>query len=78
MPLLPDTKSGVRLGELLKERIVFLDGGMGTLIQRYSLAEADFHKGCEELENSPRELIGNNDLLNVARPDIIRKIHHDC
>ncbi len=77
MPLLPDTKSGVRLGELLKERIVFLDGGMGTLIQRYSLAEADFHKGCEELENSPRELIGNNDLLNVARPDIIRKIHLD-
>ena len=57
--------------------MVFLDGGMGTLIQRFGLKEADYRAGCPELENSPAELLGNNDLLNISRPDIIEKIHFD-
>ena len=68
---------GEKLRELLAKRIVFLDGGMGTLIQREGLEEADFHKGDEELEKSSALLSGDNDLLNLARPDIIRKIHRD-
>ncbi len=69
--------SGEKLNALLENRIVFLDGGMGTLIQRQGLTEADYHKGCAELENSASELLGNNDLLNIARPEIIEKIHLD-
>ncbi len=69
--------SGEKLNALLKNRIVFLDGGMGTLIQRQGLTEADYHKGCPELENSTRELLGNNDLLNIAKPEVIEKIHLD-
>ncbi len=71
------SESGERLQRLLNNRIVFLDGGMGTLIQRCGLVEADYHKGASELENSTKELIGNNDLLNIARADIIEKIHFD-
>ena len=71
------SESGERLNALLKQRIVFLDGAMGTIIQRCGLTEADFHKGDAELENSKQELFGNNDLLNVSRPDVIKKIHLD-
>ncbi len=71
------SESGEKLNALLGQRIVFLDGGMGTLIQRQGLTEADYHKGCSELENSKRELLGNNDLLNIARADVIEKIHLD-
>lgn len=71
------SKSGARLRSLLERRIVFLDGGMGTLIQRCGLTEADFRRGDAELEKSVHELAGNNDLLNVSRPDVIEKIHLD-
>lgn len=71
------SESGVRLNALLKQRIVFLDGAMGTIIQRCGLTEADFHLGDDELEKSTQELLGNNDLLNVSRPDVIKKIHTD-
>ncbi|MBR6389340.1 MAG: methionine synthase [Opitutales bacterium] len=63
-----------KLCALLSERIVFLDGGMGTLIQREGLAEADFRGGIPELMACPAELKGNNDLLNITRPDVIAKI----
>lgn len=62
---------------ILKERIVFLDGGMGTIIQREGLSENDFRGDIPELKHLHRELKGNNDLLNITRPDVIGKIHRD-
>jgi 5-methyltetrahydrofolate--homocysteine methyltransferase len=58
---------------LLKERILVLDGAMGTMIQRYKLQEEDFRN--EELKNHSHPLKGNNDLLSITRPDIIKAIH---
>ncbi|MHB1543514.1 MAG: methionine synthase [Gammaproteobacteria bacterium] len=57
----------------LKERILILDGAMGTEIQAWGLGEADF-RGAR-FRNHPRELKGNNDLLTLTRPDLIRRIH---
>ncbi len=71
------TKKGKRLKQLLDERIVFLDGAMGTLIQRLGLTEQDFRKGDSRLEKADGELRGNNDLLSITRPDVIEKIHLD-
>jgi len=59
--------------EILKERILVLDGAMGTMIQRYGLEEEDFRKGWFENHASP--LKGNNDLLVLTRPDVIKEIH---
>lgn len=59
--------------EILKERILVLDGAMGTMIQRYDLTEDDFRKGWFEDHESP--LKGNNDLLSLTRPEIIQEIH---
>lgn len=59
--------------EILKKRILVLDGAMGTMIQRYSLTEDDFRKGW--FENHHKPLKGNNDLLSLTRPDIIEEIH---
>ncbi|OFZ07556.1 MAG: 5-methyltetrahydrofolate--homocysteine methyltransferase [Bacteroidetes bacterium RIFCSPHIGHO2_02_FULL_44_7] len=61
------------IASILKERILVLDGAMGTMIQRYSLEEEDFRKGW--FESHPQSLKGNNDLLSLTRPDIIRAIH---
>lgn len=58
---------------ILKKRILVLDGAMGTMIQRYKLEEADFRKGW--FENHHKPLKGNNDLLSLTRPEIIREIH---
>jgi 5-methyltetrahydrofolate--homocysteine methyltransferase len=59
--------------ELVKERILVLDGAMGTMIQRHKLEEEDFRKGW--FENHTHPLKGNNDLLSLTRPDIIKEIH---
>jgi 5-methyltetrahydrofolate--homocysteine methyltransferase len=59
--------------DILKERILVLDGAMGTMIQRYDLTEEDFRKGW--FENHSKSLKGNNDLLSLTRPDIIETIH---
>lgn len=59
--------------QLLNERILVLDGAMGTMIQRYKLSEDDFRKGW--FENHPHKLKGNNDILVLTRPDIIKEIH---
>ncbi len=59
--------------EELKKRILVIDGAMGTMIQRYQLTEADFRG--ERFKDHPCDLRGNNDLLNLVRPDIIRAIH---
>lgn len=59
--------------EDIKQRILILDGAMGTAIQKYKLEEADFRG--EEFTGHPVNLKGNNDVLNLTRPDIIRAIH---
>lgn len=59
--------------DLLKNRILILDGAMGTMIQRYQLDEEDFRKGW--FENHHKPLKGNNDLLSLTRPEIIKEIH---
>ncbi|RQP24142.1 homocysteine S-methyltransferase family protein [Piscinibacter terrae] len=61
------------LPEILKQRIAILDGAMGTMIQRYKLTEADF-RGQRFLDHG-KDLKGNNDLLQLTRPDVIREIH---
>ncbi|MEO9884065.1 MAG: homocysteine S-methyltransferase family protein [Balneola sp.] len=57
----------------LEERILILDGAMGTMIQRYSLDESDFRG--DSFTDSNIDLKGNNDLLSITRPDIIQEIH---
>ncbi|MBP8143707.1 homocysteine S-methyltransferase family protein [Pseudorhodoferax sp.] len=57
----------------LQERILVLDGAMGTMIQRYHLDEADF-RGARFTDH-PKDLKGNNDLLQLTRPEVIREIH---
>ena len=61
------------LHALAEERIIVLDGAMGTMIQQYDLEEPDFRGDI--LENHSVDLKGNNDLLVLTRPDIIKKIH---
>ena len=61
------------LSTLLAERILILDGAMGTMIQRHGLTEADYRG--ERFATWPRDLKGNNDLLTLTEPDIIRGIH---
>ena len=59
--------------QLLKQRILILDGAMGTMIQSYKLNEKDY-RGTR-LADFPHDLKGNNDLLNLTQPQIIRGIH---
>jgi len=63
----------VNIQDILKKRIMVLDGAMGTMIQRHKLEENDFRG--EELKDHPHPLKGNNDLLSITRPDIIKDIH---
>src|SRR5512144_750269 len=58
---------------LLAERIVILDGAMGTMIQRYKLGEAEYRG--ERFKDHPKDLRGNGDLLQLTRPDVIAEIH---
>ena len=59
--------------DLLRERILILDGAMGTMIQRYKLDEAAFRG--ERFKNWKKDLKGHNDLLNITQPAIIEEIH---
>lgn len=59
--------------QTLSERIMFLDGAMGTSIQQYNLTEADFRGN--RFTGHPHQLKGNNDLLTLTRPDIIEAVH---
>jgi 5-methyltetrahydrofolate--homocysteine methyltransferase len=61
------------LERLLRERIVILDGAMGTMIQTYNLDEAGFRG--ERFKDWPQDLKGNNDLLSLTQPEIIQTIH---
>ena len=61
------------LESLFKQRILILDGAMGTMIQTFKLTEADFRG--KRFADFPHDLRGNNDLLTLTRPDVIRSIH---
>ncbi len=69
----PAYTRGAALPDILQQRIAIIDGAMGTMIQRYRLSEADF-RGARFTAH-PKDLKGNNDLLVLTRPDIVRDIH---
>jgi 5-methyltetrahydrofolate--homocysteine methyltransferase len=68
---MPDYTS--QLEAVLRERIVILDGAMGTMIQGYQLSEAEYRGS--RFRDHPHDLKGNNDLLTLTRPQVIREIH---
>ena len=63
------------IAALLKERVLVMDGAMGTAIQELKLTEADFRG--ERFKDAARDLKGNNELLTLTRPEVIQKIHLD-
>jgi len=69
----PDRTEELR--DLLSKRILVLDGAMGTMIQRYQLAEADYRG--ERYRDHSHDLKGASDVLNLTRPDVIEQIHRD-
>lgn len=69
----PETEKYHILRRLLDERILILDGAMGTMIQRHKLEETDFRG--ERFKDHPKDLKGDNDLLNLTCPEIIANIH---
>jgi len=68
---MPDSRT--QLIDLLGHRILILDGAMGTMIQRHKLDEADYRG--ERFKDWPSDLKGNNDLLSLTKPELIRSIH---
>ncbi|MFW2389676.1 MAG: methionine synthase [Polyangiales bacterium] len=70
-----DDATTEKLKQLIEQRIVFFDGAMGTMIQRAGLEEADFRG--DRFADHPSSLQGNNDLLVLTRPDVIRGIHQE-
>jgi 5-methyltetrahydrofolate--homocysteine methyltransferase len=65
--------AGERLEALLRQRIVYLDGAMGTMIQQLKLQEADYRG--DRFKDHPGQLKGNNDLLVITKPSVVRDIH---
>ena len=61
------------LQEAVKNRILVLDGAMGTMLQQYNLSESDY-RGTH-FADWPSDLKGNHDLLNLTRPDVVEEIH---
>ncbi|MEE2876566.1 MAG: methionine synthase [Candidatus Neomarinimicrobiota bacterium] len=59
--------------DIVSNRILILDGAMGTMLQSYKLEEADFRG--EKLKDHPSDLKGNNDILSLTRPDVVEEIH---
>src|SRR5512145_551420 len=70
---LPAYTRASELPALLARRILIIDGAMGTMIQRHKLGEADFRG--ERFKDHAKDLKGNNDLLVLTRPDVVREIH---
>ena len=69
----PQYTRGQALPGILKQRIVVLDGAMGTMIQRFKLNEAQYRG--QRFKDFPKDVKGNNELLSLTRPDVIRDIH---
>ncbi|SVE33161.1 uncharacterized protein METZ01_LOCUS486015, partial [marine metagenome] len=68
-----DKPTEADLRQLLEQRIVYLDGAVGTMIQQHKLEEEDFRGDLFKAHD--KELKGNNDLLCLTRPEIIKDIH---
>ncbi len=64
---------GADLPKILGQRIVILDGAMGTMIQRYKLVEGDYRG--DRFKDHPKDLKGNNDMLQLSKPEVITEIH---
>ena len=64
-----------QIQDILKSRILVLDGAMGTMIQRYNLTEEQYKS--ERFENAEKLQKGNNDLLSLSQPEIIGQIHRE-
>ena len=64
-----------RLANLLRQRILILDGGMGTMVQQFKLGEADYRGHL--CRDHACDLKGNNDLMVLTKPEVIREIHND-
>ncbi len=69
----PSFTRAAQLPAILAQRIVVLDGAMGTMIQRYKLGEADYRG--ERFKDHPKDLKGNNDMLQLSKPEVILEIH---
>lgn len=69
----PEGRAADRLQKGLQQRILVIDGAMGTMIQRYKLTEADYRG--ERFKDWPHDVKGNNDLLCLTQPQIIKEIH---
>lgn len=65
----------MEIREMLQKRILIIDGAMGTMIQRYKLSEADYRG--ERFKDWPSDIKGNNDLLCLTQPQIIKDIHKE-
>ena len=63
----------MKLNEEVRKRILILDGAMGTMIQQYNLSEDDFRG--ERFVDIPGQMKGNNDILCLTRPDVVKDIH---
>ncbi len=61
------------LEKCLEEKILILDGAMGTMLQKFNLSEEDYRG--QRFKNHPTELKGNNELLSITKPDVIKNIH---
>src|SRR5689334_13366574 len=72
---LPWTDRSALLESLIRQRILVLDGAMGTMIQQHKLGEAEYRG--ERFKDHPRDLKGNNDLLVLTQPAIVRGIHRE-
>ena len=70
-PIIRPTEKDLR--KILNEKILIMDGAMGTMIQQKKLVESDFRGDL--FKNHESELKGNNDLLSITRPDVIKNIH---
>src|SRR5262249_38363453 len=68
-------KEPAMIADLLRQRILILDGAMGTMLQRHGLGEADFRG--ERFRDHPHDLKGNFDILNLTRPDAVRAVHEE-
>ena len=75
MSITPQDERTAQLATLARDKILFLDGAMGTMIQTYKLTEAEYRG--EQYKDWPCDLKGNNDLLCLTKPDVIREIHRD-
>lgn len=68
-----DSNIFLELEKLAKEKVLIMDGAMGTMVQKYKLEESDFRG--DKFSDSRIDLKGNNEILNITKPDIVREIH---